>query len=102
MIRGAKWCGKTTTAKQIAKSIVYMDEPQSRDSNILMAKVNPYIQLKGEAPRLVDEWQFAPTLWDAVRFMVDQKGDNENSQYACHVFCRGCGDGRSCNFRVRH
>ena len=72
-----------------------MDEPQSRDSNILMAKVNPYILLKGEAPRLVDEWQFAPTLWDAVRFMVDQKGDNENSQYACHVFCRGCGDGRS-------
>ena len=75
LIRGAKWCGKTTTAKQIAKSIVYMDEPKSRDSNILMAKVDPYILLKGEAPRLVDEWQIAPTLWDAVRFMVDQKGE---------------------------
>ena len=75
LIRGAKWCGKTTTAKQIAKSVVYMDEPKSRDSNILMAKVDPYILLDGEAPRLIDEWQIAPTLWDAVRFMVDQKGE---------------------------
>ena len=75
LIRGAKWCGKTTTAKQIAKSVVYMDEPKSRDSNILMAKVDPYVLLNGEAPRLVDEWQLAPTLWDAVRFMVDQNGE---------------------------
>lgn len=75
LIRGAKWCGKTTTAKQIAKSVVYMDEPKSRDSNILMAKVDPYVLLSGEAPRLVDEWQLAPTLWDAVRFIVDQKGE---------------------------
>ena len=75
LIRGAKWCGKTTTAKQIAKSVVYMDEPKSRDSNILMAKVDPYVLLNGEAPRLVDEWQIAPTLWDAVRFIVDQKGE---------------------------
>ena len=74
LIRGAKWCGKTTTAKQIAKSVVYMDEPKSRDSNILMAKVDPYVLLNGEAPRLVDEWQIAPTLWDAVRFVVDQRG----------------------------
>jgi len=75
LIRGAKWCGKTTTAKQIAKSVVYVDEPKSRDSNILMAKVDPYVLLNGATPRLVDEWQIAPALWDAVRFMVDQKGD---------------------------
>ena len=74
LIRGAKWCGKTTTARQIAKSVVYIDEPKSRDSNILMAKVDPYVLLNGEVPRLLDEWQIAPTLWDAVRFEVDQRG----------------------------
>ena len=74
LIRGAKWCGKTTTARQIAKSVIYIDEPKSRDSNILMAKVDPYVLLNGEVPRLIDEWQIAPTIWDAVRFMVDQRG----------------------------
>lgn len=74
LVRGAKWCGKTTTARQIAKSVIYIDEPKSRDSNILMAKVDPYVLLNGEVPRLIDEWQIAPTIWDAVRFVVDQRG----------------------------
>jgi len=76
LIRGAKWCGKTTTARQVAKSVVYIDEPKSRDSNILMAKIDPYVLLNGEVPRLLDEWQIAPTLWDAVRFEVDQRGSS--------------------------
>ena len=52
-----------------------MDEPKSRDSNMLMAKVDPYVLLDGETPRLIDEWQMAPTLWDSVRFVVDQRGE---------------------------
>ena len=75
LVRGAKWCGKTTTARQIARSVVFMDEPKSRDSNMLMAKVDPYVLLDGETPRLIDEWQMAPTLWDSVRFVVDQRGE---------------------------
>lgn len=74
LIRGAKWCGKTTTAIQTSKSTIYMDEPRSRESNMLLAKVDPYQILAGATPRLIDEWQIAPQLWDAVRFQVDRIG----------------------------
>ena len=73
LIEGPKWCGKTTTAEQIAGSILYMDEPKKREQNIVMASVNPKRLLEGEIPRLIDEWQIAPKLWDAVRFEVDHR-----------------------------
>ena len=73
LIEGPKWCGKTTTAEQIAKSILYMDDPDSREQNMTMASVNPKRLLVGDTPRLIDEWQLAPSLWDAVRFEVDHR-----------------------------
>jgi predicted AAA+ superfamily ATPase len=75
LIEGPKWCGKTTTAEQIAKSVLYMDDPQSKEQNINMAALNPKRLLSGETPRLIDEWQIAPKLWDAIRFEVDHRDD---------------------------
>ena len=71
LIEGAKWCGKTTTAEQIARSVVYVNEPKKLRQNLIMAQTNPERLLEGESPRLIDEWQIAPELWDAVRFDVD-------------------------------
>ncbi len=75
LVEGAKWCGKTTTSKQIAKSVLYMQEPAQKKQNLLMADTNPSLLLQGNTPRLIDEWQLAPKLWDAVRFEVDQRDD---------------------------
>ena len=75
LVEGAKWCGKTTTSKQIAKSVLYMQEPAQKKQNLLMADTNPSLLLQGDVPRLIDEWQLAPKLWDAVRFEVDQRDD---------------------------
>ena len=71
LIEGAKWCGKTTTAEQIAKSILYMSEPGNMEQNIRMASINPKLLLQGDLPRLIDEWQIAPQLWDSIRFEAD-------------------------------
>ena len=71
LIEGAKWCGKTTTAEQIAKSILYMSETGKIDQNKQLAKINPRLLLRGEKPRLIDEWQVAPQLWDSIRFEAD-------------------------------
>ncbi len=76
LIEGPKWCGKTTTAEQQAKSIVYMDEEIGGTSWQQLASVNPKGVLTGETPRLIDEWQTAPQLWDAIRFEVDHR-DND-------------------------
>ena len=73
LIEGAKWCGKTTTAEMQAKSVLYMDNPVIRKQNELAADLEPSILLKGEVPRLIDEWQEAPKLWDAIRFEVDHR-----------------------------
>lgn len=75
LIEGPKWCGKTTTAEQVAESIVYMDEPEKKEQNIAMSELNPKRLLKGATPRLIDEWQIAPKLWDAIRFEVDHRGE---------------------------
>lgn len=75
LIEGPKWCGKTTTAEQIASSVLYMDDPEKREQNIQMAELNPKRLLRGDTPRLIDEWQLAPKLWDAVRFEVDHRGE---------------------------
>jgi len=74
VIEGPKWCGKTTTAMQVAGSILRMDEPRNREANIQMAEIDPGQLLKGDAPRLIDEWQIAPKLWDATRYEVDTRG----------------------------
>ncbi len=71
LIEGAKWCGKTTTAEQICKSVLYMSEPGKLDQNVQLARINPSLLLRGEKPRLIDEWQVAPLLCDAVRFEAD-------------------------------
>ncbi|MBN2860562.1 MAG: ATP-binding protein [Sphaerochaetaceae bacterium] len=74
LIEGAKWCGKTMTASQIAKSKLLMQDPDNRDSYLKAADTKPSLLLQGDTPRLLDEWQMAPVLWDAVRFMVDKRG----------------------------
>lgn len=71
LVEGAKWCGKTTTSEQICNSVLYMSDPQKREQNIQLARLNPTLLLRGEKPRLIDEWQVAPKLWDAVRFEAD-------------------------------
>lgn len=73
LIEGPKWCGKTTTAEQHARSSIYLSNPQSRRQYIELADVNPSLVLAGESPRLIDEWQVAPRLWDAVRYEVDHR-----------------------------
>lgn len=74
LIEGPKWCGKTSTATRISKSQLYMEDPDKTASYLKAADTKPSILLQGETPRLLDEWQRAPVLWDAVRFMVDQRG----------------------------
>ena len=75
LIEGPKWCGKTTTAEQVAASILYMDDPEKKEQNISMSELNPKRLLKGETPRLIDEWQIAPKLWDTIRFEVDHRSE---------------------------
>lgn len=75
IIEGPKWCGKTTTAMQVAGSVLRVDEPSKRDVNIQMSEIAPERLLQGKIPRLVDEWQIAPRLWDAIRYEVDLRGD---------------------------
>lgn len=75
LIEGPKWCGKTTTALQVAGSVLRMDEPSKRDANIQMSEIDPVRLLIGETPRLIDEWQIAPKLWDATRYEVDTRGE---------------------------
>ncbi|GAP69293.1 predicted ATPase, AAA superfamily [Bacteroidales bacterium 6E] len=75
LIEGAKWCGKTRTASHMAKSALYMQDPDYATSYQTMADTKPSLLLKGETPRLIDEWQMAPVLWDAVRFEVDKRND---------------------------
>ena len=74
LIEGPKWCGKTSTAKEAANSVLYMQDPDRGPGYIQLADTMPSLLLKGEKPRVLDEWQEAPVLWDAVRFDVDQTG----------------------------
>lgn len=79
LISGPKWCGKTTTASMQAKSILKMDDVDNKQKYLLTAQMKPSSLLKGEKPRLIDEWQIAPELWDAVRNDVDDQ--NEDGLY---------------------
>ena len=73
LVEGPKWCGKTTTCIQVAKSSIFMDEPTKREQNIELAAISPAKILSGEYPRLIDEWQIAPQLWDAIRYKADRE-----------------------------
>ena len=73
LIVGPKWCGKTTTAENVARSVLKMQDPDMREGYLATASAKPSLLLKGENPRLIDEWQEAPVLWDAVRTAVDQR-----------------------------
>ncbi|MGM9712398.1 MAG: ATP-binding protein, partial [Prevotella sp.] len=73
LIEGPKWCGKTTCAEQKAKSIVYMNDPKKSSMYMQLAKMSPQTLLEGECPKLIDEWQLAPSLWDTIRFEVDHR-----------------------------
>lgn len=76
LIRGPKWCGKSTTAEQRAQSAVFLQDRQTSAQNIELAKNAPALFLAGDAPRLIDEWQVVPFIWDQVRYEVDRRGDN--------------------------
>ena len=73
LIEGPKWCGKTRSAERMAKSALYMQDPDTAKGNITIAKTKPSLLLEGKTPRLLDEWQVAPELWNAVRFAVDKR-----------------------------
>lgn len=73
LIEGPKWCGKTTTAEQMSKSVIRMQDPDMQEEYAVTAASKPSLLLIGDTPRLIDEWQDAPVLWDAVRTMVDKR-----------------------------
>ena len=73
LVEGPKWCGKTTTCLQVAKSCIFMDEPTRREQNLELAQIDPDRILSGIQPRLIDEWQIAPKLWDAIRYKADRE-----------------------------
>lgn len=75
LIEGAKWCGKTTSAKHIAKSVIEMDRPDMTEQYQQMARINPSNLLEGEVPHLIDEWQIATNIWNTVRYEVDRRGE---------------------------
>jgi predicted AAA+ superfamily ATPase len=75
LVEGPKWCGKTRTAEEKAASTLYMQDPDHTASYLKAADTKPSLLLKGDTPRLIDEWQMAPVLWDAVRFAIDQRGE---------------------------
>ena len=74
LIEGPKWTGKTTTAEQQAKSVIKLQDPDKAEEYLATAATKPSLLLKGEQPRLIDEWQDAPMIWDAVRTAVDNAG----------------------------
>ena len=78
LVEGPKWCGKTTTCLQLAQSVLYMAQPDIREQNIMLADMQPSLLLQGATPRLIDEWQIAPKLWDAVTPRSSDRRDRFN------------------------
>lgn len=76
LIDGPKACGKTSTAEQHAGSIIYLDDPSTMEQNLQLVQTDIKYLLAGATPRLIDEWQLAPQLWDAIRFEVDHRGND--------------------------
>ena len=79
LIEGCKWCGKSTTAKRKAKSIIEFQNPATYENNLEIARTRPDLLLDEEKPLLIDEWQVAPAIWDAIRYDVDKT--NLKGQY---------------------
>ena len=75
LIEGPKWCGKTTTAQQLAKSILDLGNMDTLKQSRQMMEISPSTLLLGETPRLIDEWQTIPSLWDNIRTEVDARGE---------------------------
>lgn len=75
LIEGPKWCGKTTTAKQQAKSMLNLGDSNVLRQSLQMMELSPITLLEGDTPRLIDEWQTIPPLWDTIRSEVDRRGD---------------------------
>lgn len=73
LLRGPKWCGKTTTAKKHANSFIEMQDPEKSADYLLAAETDLSLIMEGDSPRLIDEWQVYPRIWDAVRMDVDRK-----------------------------
>ena len=73
LIQGPKWCGKTATGSRAASSIIYLQDPDQSTAYLRLADLKPSALLEGTTPRLIDEWQMAPQLWDAVRFAIDRR-----------------------------
>ena len=73
LLVGPKWCGKTTTARQHAKSVIALQDSRESQNYLRLIDLDPSLILDGETPRLIDEWQVAPVLWDAVRSEVDRR-----------------------------
>ena len=110
LVVGPKWCGKTTTSEQHSGSVNYISDPMNLNKNLILAEININFLLEGEKPKLLDEWQIIPQLWDAVRFAVDHsKGvgqfiltgsavpmDNEEQKKIHHT-----GTGRITTLRMR-
>ena len=75
LIEGPKWCGKTTTALQIAKSSILMQDQDNLKDYLELAQIRPSALLQGETPHLIDEWQIAPQLFDAIRYEIDKRDE---------------------------
>lgn len=75
LIEGPKWCGKTTTAEQQSKSKIYISDPEKQKQYFMMADLSPKRLLQGDTPRLIDEWQLIPKIWDAIRYEVDHRAE---------------------------
>lgn len=75
LIEGPKWCGKTTTAKQLAKSYLDLGDSTVLKQSAGLIEISPQTLLKGETPRLIDEWQALPSIWDSIRSEVDRRGE---------------------------
>jgi len=73
LIEGVKWCGKTRSAEERASSIISFHDPEMSRSHISMADIRPAHLLEGDTPRLIDEWQLAPNIWNAVKYTVDKR-----------------------------
>lgn len=73
LIEGPKWCGKTTSAEQLANTIIYVDNPEKKSQYLMLANINPKKLLEGSTPVLIDEWQLIPKVWDTIRFEVDHR-----------------------------
>ncbi len=76
LVQGTKWCGKTTTSVHHANSVLYMDDPTQKVQNLALAQTNIKQLLAGATPRVIDEWELAPELWDAARFEVDHRDEH--------------------------